>query len=181
MKQLKTTEKVIGENHFYIRPFPAFTAANISGELAAVLSPLLGGLAALIGADSGEEKEKKPKDFLDTDIEDAVPVLAKSFSGLSGDKFESLMKKLLCDHKNISVESETTGGKLVMMDYDIANEVFCGDVQDMYILCWEVIKINFAGFFKKIGAQFGGLQQVLQKMTPTSPDTDTSMQVSSQS
>lgn len=174
--QLKTTEKVIGDNHFYIRPFPAFTAANISGELAAVLSPMLGGLVALIGADSGEEKDKKKStNFLDTDVEDAVPVLAKSFSGLSGDKFESLMKKLLCDHKNISVESEVTDGQVVIMDYDIANEVFCGDVQDMYILCWEVIKINFAGFFKKIGAQFGGLQEALQKMTPTSPDTDTSM------
>lgn len=178
MKQLKTTEKVIGESHFYIRPFPAFTAANISGELASVLSPMLGGLVALIGADSGEEKDKKqnkPKNFLDADVEDAVPVLAKSFSSLSGDKFENLMKKLLCDHKNISVESEVTGGQVVNMDYDTANEIFCGDVQDMYILCWEVIKINFAGFFKKIGAQFGGLQEVLQKMTPTSPDTDVSM------
>ena len=33
MKQQETTQKTIGENKFYIRPFPAFRAANISGEL----------------------------------------------------------------------------------------------------------------------------------------------------
>ena len=30
MKQQETTQKTIGENTFYIRPFPAFRAANIS-------------------------------------------------------------------------------------------------------------------------------------------------------
>ena len=174
IKQLKVTEKVIGDAKFYIRPFPAFTAANISGDLAAVLTPMLGALASLIGEKADEEsaKQKKPVNVLDIEVEDAVPALSQAFSGLSGDKFERLMKKLLVDHQNISVEAEATEGRVTIMNYDIANEVFCGDVQDMYILCWEVIKINFQGFFKKIGAQFGGLQGVLQKMTPTSPDTE---------
>ena len=38
MKQMEVTEKQIGESTFYIKPFPAFTAVNISGELAAILS-----------------------------------------------------------------------------------------------------------------------------------------------
>ena len=173
-KQLETTEKVIGDAKFYIRPFPAFVAANISGDLAAVLTPMLGALANLIGekAEGEAVKNKQPTNVLDIEIEDAVPALSQAFSGLSGDKFERLMKKLLVDYKNISVEAEVTEGRVTIMDYEIANEVFCGDVQDMYILCWEVIKINFRGFFKKIGAQFGGLQEALQKMTPTSPDTE---------
>ena len=41
MRRMQTIEKVIGENTFYIRPFGAFAAANISGELAALLSPIL--------------------------------------------------------------------------------------------------------------------------------------------
>ena len=43
MRRMQTIEKVIGENTFYIRPFGAFAAANISGELAALLSPILAG------------------------------------------------------------------------------------------------------------------------------------------
>ena len=58
MKRMETTEKVIGENTFYIRPFAAFTAANISGEVIAVLSPVLGGLAPLFG-DMGKEEAGK--------------------------------------------------------------------------------------------------------------------------
>ena len=47
MRRMQTIEKVIGENTFYIRPFGAFAAANISGELAALLSPILAGIAPL--------------------------------------------------------------------------------------------------------------------------------------
>lgn len=161
MKQMEVVEKRIGENTFYLRPFPAFVAANISGDLAAVISPILGSLTPLLGG-SG-----KNGNILDIEVEDALPALSTAFNGLSGDKFERLMKKLLVDHKNISVEAEATGGQVAIMDYATANEVFCGDVQDMYILCWEVIKLNFSGFFKKLGAQFGNLQGVIQTMTPS--------------
>ena len=33
MKQFKPAIKTIGENRFYIRPFPAFTAAKMTGDL----------------------------------------------------------------------------------------------------------------------------------------------------
>ena len=77
------------------------------------------------------------------------------------------MKKLLIDHKNVSVEGETTDGEVKLLTYDIANEVFCGDVQDMFVLCFEVIKLNFNGFFKKMAAQFGGLTEALKKAQNT--------------
>ena len=55
MRRMQTIEKVIGENTFYIRPFGAFAAANISGELAALLSPILAGIAPLFGGlDTGD-------------------------------------------------------------------------------------------------------------------------------
>ena len=40
MKQFEAKSKQIGENVFYIRPFPALVAANLSGDLAAVLTAL---------------------------------------------------------------------------------------------------------------------------------------------
>lgn len=169
MKQMEVTEKVIGENTFYLKPFPAFVAVNISGELAALLTPMIGGLAALLGggASSGSESpESAAESVMDIDIDDALPAMTKAFSGLSGDKFERLMKKLLIDHKNISVEGEATDGNVKLLTYDLANEVFCGDVQDMYILCFEVIRLNFKGFFSKLGAQFGSLKDLLPKTAP---------------
>ena len=100
MKQMEVTEKQIGESTFYIKPFPAFTAVNISGELAAILSPLLGGVAALVGGGSNEEgSSEKPKNIMDVDVEDALPALTSAFSSISGDKFERLTKKLLISER----------------------------------------------------------------------------------
>lgn len=161
MKRLETTEKIIGNAKFYIRPFAAFTAANISGELAALITPMVSSLAPLLG------DKATAADVMNVEIEKAAPAITGAFSSLSGDKIERLMKKLLIDNQNISVEADATDGRLVIMDYDIANEVFCGDVQDMYILCWEVVKINFGGFFKKLGAQFGDLSGLTEKEAPS--------------
>ena len=50
LKQMEVIEKKIGDNTFYIKKFPAFTAVNISGELAAVLAPFIGGVGGAGGA-----------------------------------------------------------------------------------------------------------------------------------
>ena len=156
MKQMEVTEKKIGDNTFYIKPFPAFVAVNISGDLASVVTPLLGGVAALVGGKVGEDGSSAgtEKNIMDVDVEDA------------------LMKKLLIDNKNISVESEATDGEVKLLSYDLANEVFCGDVQDMYILCFEVIRLNFKGFFSKIGDRFGDLKGILQMKAPGTQSTE---------
>lgn len=151
MKQHETTEKKVGENTFYIRPFPAFTAANISGELISVLAPAVAGLAPLAMGASDSDGDV---DFMNLD----VAAFSGAISGLSGDKVENLLKKLLTKHDNISVE---TADGVKRLDNDLANEIFCGSAQDMFVLAVEVINVNFKGFFKKISGQFG-----LQKAQP---------------
>ena len=146
MRQMEVTRKVIGDNAFYIKPFPAFVAVNISGDLASVLSPLLGGIASLFGGNvaQGQTTDTGASNIMDMDVSEAVPVLASAFTSLSGD---------------------ATEGKTARLTYDLANEVFCGDVQDMYILCFEVIKLNYSGFFKRLGVQSGSLKGLAQKLT----------------
>ena len=61
-----------------------------------------------------------------------------------------------------------------VLDKDLADEVFCGELQDMFILCYEVIKLNFKGFFKRVGIQSGSLIDKLRKGTPTSENGETS-------
>lgn len=164
MKQMQITEAKIGDNTFYIKPFPAFTAAKISGDLSALLMPVVGGVAAAIPGNSGDTDkdvgeitsiEDVTASIMDMDIDTALPAMSKEFAGISGDKIEALMKKLFITHNNVSFEGEITNGDVKPLTYDLANEVFCGDVQDMYILCYHVIKVNFKGFFKKIGNLFG--------------------------
>lgn len=163
MKQMEVTEKKIGDSTFYIKPFPAFTAANISGELASIFTPIIGSIAPLLGGESYGNVN-----IMDAELDQALPAVTNAFSGLSGEKFESLMKKLLIVNKNISVENaEATDGECKLLTYDLANEVFCGEVQDMYMLCFEVIKLNYKGFFKKLGARFGNLQGLLEKVSPS--------------
>lgn len=152
MKQMEVTMKKIGDTKFYITPFPAFTAARISGELASVIAPILGSFAPMLkGVDANNADN-----LMDTNIDEALPVLADALSQLEGNKFEHLMKQLLTDYKNVAYDNED--GETERLTYDNANEVFCGEIQDMLLLCWEVIKLNFGGFFKKIAGQSGSLQ-----------------------
>lgn len=175
MKQMEPREVTVGENTFYIRPLPAFKAANLTGELAALVMPLISGLAPLLAA---VDSEKEGNGLLDLNIEDAAPAIAGAFSSLSGDKLEAILKHLLIAGKNIAVE--VPGEKPQVLTEDLANEVFCTDVQDMFVLAFEVIRTNYNGFFKKLGDRFGRVVELVEKMkAPTRADMETLTSVAS--
>lgn len=44
LKQLEPKKETIGGLNFYIRPFPAMIAANLTGDLASLLTPVLAAL-----------------------------------------------------------------------------------------------------------------------------------------
>ena len=174
MKQHEVKQKrTLSGNVFHVRPFGAFKAANMSGEILSLLTPILAGVAPIIAAAdvSGDDVS-----FLDMDAEKAAPHLANAMSGISGDKLEALLKKLLIQHGNISVEIQNENGSMKsaeLLTEDLANEVFCGDTQDLFILAFDVIKVNFSGFFKKLGGQYGGvINALLAKGSPSSENTE---------
>lgn len=176
MKQLESREVTVGENIFYIRPLPAFKAANLSGELAALVLPLITGLTSLIPA--GTTSENMDNGLFDIDVKDAGPAISAAFSSLSGDKIEAILKHLLIAGKNISVE--VPGERVQILTEDLANEVFCEDVQDMFILAFEVIRTNYNGFFKKLGGRFGPVVEALkQTVTPSQTSTESSTSAAS--
>ncbi len=154
LKQMSTTEEIVGGFKFYITPFPAFKAANLTGELASVLAPLLGSLIPLLQSAKGR------KNFMDIDIDSidenqaAEAVLNCTF--INGDKLEALMRKLLLGgHIVVEVPGEDEESEAMKLDMDLANELFCGNVQDMFVLCFRVIKLNFKGFFRNFAALSG--------------------------
>ncbi len=159
MKQLDPRTARIGENTFYIRPLPAFKAANMTGELAALVLPIVTGLAPLLDK---VDPEKPEGGLMDLNIEDAAPAISGAFSSISGDKLEAILKHLLIAGKNIAVELPDESKPQTLTE-DLANEIFCEDVQDMFLLAFEVIRTNYNGFFKKLGGRFGPLVEALMK------------------
>lgn len=153
LKQMEAQKVNIGDNTFYIKPFPAFKAANITGDLASVFSPLIGVIAPLVG--NG--------DLMDVDVNKAAEALSGS-TAINGDKLESLMSKLLLG-ENIVIEYEDDDGKTHQekLNRDLADEVFCGNVQDMFVLCVYVIKLNFNGFFERLATLSGKAELVAIK------------------
>lgn len=175
---MKTPHKVeIGNNIFYIYHFGAFTAANISGDLTSIIVPVLASVApTVIGALSSEDSDDSS--IFDKDISTATPSLANALSVIDGNTLEKLLRKLLVKHRNISFE--TFEDRTVRwLDEDSVDELFAGEFADMILLAVEVLKLNFKGFFKKLGSQYGvRLDAVMSKMG-FSKTTDTSTEDSS--
>ena len=156
LKQMEPTKETVGGYNFYIKPFAAFKAANLTGELASVLAPLLGALAPLVS-------DQKEGSLMDVDAAQAVEALSNC-TNISGDKMEKLMQILLLGgHIVVELPDEDGECKPERLDMDIANEIFCGEVQDMFILCFHVIKLNFNGFFKKIAGLSGKAGSAIPK------------------
>ena len=154
LKQTEPRKVTIDGREYWITPFPAFQAANISGELSGVIAPLFAALVPII---------KTMKNGLDTDLKDinlAEAATALSKAAVSGDQVESTMRKLLLGG-HIATKLEDDNGRLqaVRLDEDIVNELFCGDILTMFMLCYQVIATNFNGFFKKLASQSGQVSE----------------------
>lgn len=150
MKQFTPVVKTIGNNRFYIRPFPAFTAAKMTGDLAGVAAPLLAAIAPLVVKKTGDGKKT-----LDADISEVAPAMSGAFSGFSGEKLEHLSTELLVAHGNISVSPGGDDSQNTQLTMDLANDLFCGEIDEMFMLMYEVIKVNFSGFSRRSPPNMG--------------------------
>lgn len=165
MKRNDPITKTIGDYNFYIRPFGAMTASKMTGDLAALVTPMLGAVAPLIGKSLNAEDGS----LLDINVEDLGPVLSNAFSSLTGDNLERMMGELLIDHKNIyfdSVDSHETK----LLNRDELDEIFCMELQDMFLLAFEVLKLNYSGFFRKLASRYGNLDEIMEKLASRNSD-----------
>ena len=168
VKMMQPTEQKIGGNTFYIYPLPAFTAANLSADVISLLAPLVGGIAGALGSGSQGDAMGESKGLMDMDVSEAAPHIAGAFSSLSADKTERLLRNLLMN-KNVVVKQEGSAD----VDYlteDKCNEIFCGNVQNMFVLAFHVIKVNYGDFFESIGSRSGSVKTAVMSMI--SPGTE---------
>lgn len=161
VKMMQPTERKIGKYIFYIYPLPAFTAASLSTEVIGLLAPLVGGIAGAF-KDSNKDSSEEKKSFMDMDISDAAPYIVNAFSSLSANKVDNLIKNLLLNEHVAVREEEFT--EAVYLTEDKCNEVFRGNVQNMFVLAFYVLKENYGDFFESIGNQYGSVTEVAKKM-----------------
>ncbi len=169
LKQVEPTIVTIGDMDFYIRPFPAFKAANMTGELASLLAPLLGALAPMVSeADKSRDTQEESKGMdglLDMDAGKVVETMMNCTS-IDGNQMEKMMKKLLLGgHIAVELEEEDGSREAMALTQDLADEIFCGDVQDMFVLCYHVIRLNYKRFFGKL-ASLSGKAKSKEKKSP---------------
>lgn len=148
MRQFDPISKTIGSNEYKIYPFPAFKAANLSGELIKTVAPAISVFTTMFA-------DKTVQDIADTAVQDLDgAAISSAFASLDGNVVERLLKQLLITNRNIViVNNDYPDG--AWLTEEIANETFCMNVQDMYILAYNVIKTNYSGFFKKPINRFG--------------------------
>ena len=146
LRQTEPKKETIGDYNFYIKPFPAMVAANLTGDLASLLTPVLAALLPLVGnGNENQEDDNGDSGLMDIDVDQAAASMAKSMEGED--------------------DVETGEFEQEILDMDLVNELFCGEVQDMFVLAFYVIRLNFNGFFKKLVGRFGKAGEALVKKT----------------
>jgi hypothetical protein len=150
----------VGERKFHIFPFPAFKCINITGELGAIILPIMAAVIPLFKSSLINDD----KDVLDTDISNIN--VSTVFQNFSGDKLEKLMRELVLDSGNVTYNADD--GKIRRLDEDAVNEIFCGEVDGLFILAFEVMRLNFGGFFGRLltrfGVQEGQVPEMMEKL-----------------
>ena len=89
-----------------------------------------------------------------------MPVKRKDHKGRVLREGESQRKNLLYQYRYTDEDGNQHAERLTS---DLVNEIFCGEVQDLFILCFYVIRLNFNGFFKKITGLSGPVRSDTQK------------------
>lgn len=138
--KLKTVNDVV----FHVQCFDPFTALRVLGDLQRVLSPIVGSMVGSANA---------------TGVE-SINILSKSISNIcnglheyvDGETLVKLIEMLVReDYISVSIE----GGTPKRLSKDLVNLVFNGNPGGVLELAYEVVKVNYGGFFTIFKTLFG--------------------------
>jgi hypothetical protein len=181
-KQLDPMYVTYNDVNYAIYPFDAMTAVEMSGDLAKFLGPIVSALLPLFtGGVSGETVDdigaSATKNVLAMSNDQLIPMLQGALTSLDGRAMRSLMNRLLISNENIVCEIIDDNGKAVQrkLTAGIMNELFIGNLDVMLRLAVDVVRLNYAGFFKNLLSQSGSQQEPLKARR--SKNTESLMEV----
>jgi len=131
---------IIGQSEYTAMKMNAFDANKILLRLNKVILPVIGGLT----------KGKGSVNLLDADLSEVTNILAEN---LTEEVMDSIVFPMFANSRVYFIEK-----KIFIKDAMGVNQAFTADnLFDFYELIWEVLKLNFAVFFKKAAGNFGSL------------------------
>ena len=144
-------EKKIGDNTFYVRPFPVLQALELLGDLQAVFTT---GLEKFDVKDDGR-KDGAPKSFLEKNATIGAAI-AGIGENLKGPALVGFAKRLL-DSNYVSVK-RAGEAEPVRLTADVYNNIFSGNLKQLIeLLYFIVVDVNFADFFELVPSHIGTL------------------------
>lgn len=157
MKRMEMRDITVGEYQFKIRPFGARDATYIFGDVASIILPILGTVS--VASNDKDAIHMEMFDGMDMDKDSLVKALGR----IDGRTLSKLVNELLLSHSNVRVLNPENGVYEVMNE-DAYDEIFCQYLAGMLILCAEVIRLNFSGFFSDASTLFGRLFKVRHRL-----------------
>jgi len=143
---------IIGQSEYTAMKMNAFDANKILLRLNKVILPVIGGLT----------KGKGSVNLLDADLSEVTNILAEN---LTEEVMDSIVFPMFANSRVYFIEK-----KIFIKDAMGVNQAFTADnLFDFYELIWEVLKLNFAVFFKKAAGNFGSLTAGAQTQAAKPP------------
>ena len=150
----KRTEVEVSGYSFYIEHFDPFTAISVLGDLQKIVTPILGKFTENLATEGDT-------DVMDSDFQNlmsAKGALSSVFNALHEHvDGETLVKtlKLLLRKELIAVSIE--GAKPERLTDEVIIRIFNGDIGGILELAYQVVKVNYEGFFTTAANRFGTL------------------------
>lgn len=133
---------IIGNREFTAHKMNAFEANKILLRLNKIVLPVLGGLT----------KNSKGGSLMDMDLSEAAGLIAEN---LTEETMDTIVFPLFNSSKVYDKEA-----KMFIANSTAINQAFTADnLMDFYTLVWEVLKLNFAGFFGQVANRFGSVTE----------------------
>ena len=163
MKQIDPKIVKLSMAEFAIYPFGAMYAANLSAELGKFIGPVIVGILPAI---AGGDEENGDAGGISIDLNKSMPLIGSAFASLDGDTLEVLLKKLLVNRGNVSCMYYDENGNMRQegLKTELIDELFCQNVEELYRLAFEVINVNYSGFFTKFLTQSGSPEKTVMTL-----------------
>jgi len=144
---MQTETIIVGQSEYTAMKMNAFEANRILLRLNKVILPVIGGLT--------KGKQGGSVNLLDADLSEATGIIAEN---LTEEVMDTIILPMFTQSRVYMVEK-----KVFIKDGMSINQAFTADnLFDLYELVWEVLKLNFAVFFRKTAANFGNLTAGVQ-------------------
>lgn len=140
-------EITLGENTFYIKRFPPFTALKILGDLQ---KQFAGPFLSMIDGKETQDEAERTRQLMEA--------FSKLSAQMDGDKLVALAKMLI-DPQCVSVS--LNGDPVRQLDHNAQPRAF-ESVTDIITLCWEIIAHNYSEVLTRIASPTGPARNLLR-------------------